>query len=91
MLRQIIFFRVSLVPKRCSGIFNVSNAWTNMWNKMMEGKKMGVERHSSKKGFKRMSMPAEWRDFSRFWILLPVHFLRFQAGLGRFKACLSSF
>ena len=31
-------FRVSWVPKRCSGIFNVSNAWTNTWNKMIEEK-----------------------------------------------------
>ena len=36
MLRQITFFRVLRFPKRCSAIFNVSNAWTNMWNKTME-------------------------------------------------------
>ena len=40
-------------PKRCSGIFNASNAWTNM-----KEEKAGVERQNSKKGFERMRMPA---------------------------------
>ena len=71
MLRQITFFRVSRVPNRCSGIFNASNSLTNMWNKMME-EKAGIERQNSKKGFERMSMPAAWREFSLFRILLPV-------------------
>ena len=68
--RQIAFFRISRFPKRCSGIFNASNAWTNMWNKMMEEKVM-VERQNSTEGFERMSRPAAWREFSWFWILLP--------------------
>ena len=67
MLRQITFLRVSLVPKRCSGIFNVSNAWTNMWNKMME-EKAGVERQNSKKEFETMSMTAAWREFKFYWL-----------------------
>ena len=55
MLRQITFFRVSWVPKRCFGISNVSNAWTNMWNKVMEEnlEKVGVERQNSKKGLEK--------------------------------------
>ena len=57
MLRQITFFRVSRVSKRCSGIFNASNAWTNMWDKMIK-EKAGVERQNSKKGYGRMSMLA---------------------------------
>ena len=52
MLRQITFFKVSLVSKRCSGFFNVSNAWINLWNRMME-EKAGVERQNSKKGFEK--------------------------------------
>ena len=52
MLRQITFFRVSLALKRRSVIFNVSNAWANMWNKMME-EKAGAERQNSKKGFEK--------------------------------------
>ena len=48
MLRQINLFRVSRVPQRCSGIFKVSNAWTNMWNKMMKEKER-VKRQNSKK------------------------------------------
>ena len=51
-ISQITFFRVSRDPKRCSGIFNVLKAWTNMWNKMME-EKAGVERQNSKKGFEK--------------------------------------
>ena len=65
MLRQITFFRVSRVPKQCSGISNVSNAWINMWNKMIE-EKAGFERQNSKKGFQRRSMPAAWREFLWF-------------------------
>ena len=34
-------------------------------------------------------MPAEWREFSWFWIGLPVCILRWLARLGKFKACLS--
>ena len=49
MHRQITFSKVSLVPKQCSVIFNVSNAWTNMWNKMMEEKVGVVRREDSKK------------------------------------------
>ena len=67
MLRQITFFRVSRVPKQCSGISNVLNAWINMWNKMIE-EKAGVERQNSKKGFQRRSMPAAWREFLWFQI-----------------------
>ena len=52
MLKQITFFRLSRVPELCSGIFNLSNAWTNTWNKMMEGK-VGVERQNSKKKFEK--------------------------------------
>ena len=52
MLKQITFFRVSRVPKRCSGIFKVSNAWTSTWNKIME-ENAGVERQNSKKGFEK--------------------------------------
>ena len=54
-----------------SGIFNASNAWTNMWNKMMK-EKAGAERQNFKKGFDRMSMPAAWREYSWFRIFLPV-------------------
>ena len=32
--------------------FNVSNAWRNMWNMMME-EKAGAERQNSEKGFKK--------------------------------------
>ena len=39
MLMQITFFRVFWVLKRCTGIFKVSNAWTNLWNTMMEKKR----------------------------------------------------
>ena len=71
MLRQITFFRVSQVPKRFSVAilwnFQCVNAWTNIWNKMME-EDTGVERQNSKKGVERMSMPAAWREFSWFWI-----------------------
>ena len=52
MLKQITFFRVSWVLKGCSGIFNVWNAWTNIWNNLKKMKKEGVERQNSKKGFK---------------------------------------
>ena len=52
MLDKSYFSRVSLVQKQCSGIFNVSNAWTNTWNKMME-EKGGVDRQNSKKGFEK--------------------------------------
>ena len=51
-LRQITFFGVSRVPKRWSGIFNVSNAWANMWIKIMEENE-GVERQNSKRGFEK--------------------------------------
>ena len=34
-------------------------------------------------------MPAEWREFSWFWIGLPIRILRWLARLGKFKACLS--
>ena len=71
--RQITFFRVSWVPKQCSGIFNVSNAWTNMWNKLME-KRQGSRGRTPRKDLKRMSMPAVWtllREFSWFQIPLP--------------------
>ena len=53
MLMQITFFRVSRVPKGCSGSFNLSNAWTNMWNKMMD-EKAGVKRQrgGSFRGFR---------------------------------------
>ena len=54
---SVTFFRVSLVQKLCSGIFNMWNAGINMWNKMME-EKAGVERQNSNKGFERMSMSA---------------------------------
>ena len=65
MLRQITFFRVSRVPKKCSGIFNVSNAWTNMCNKTIEekaGLRGSIARKESKE-IERMSMPAAWREF----------------------------
>ena len=42
-----------------------------MWDKMME-EKQGVERQNCKKGIERMSMPAVWREFLWFVILLPV-------------------
>ena len=38
MLSQITLFRVTRVPKQCTGNFKVSNAWTNLWNIMMEEK-----------------------------------------------------
>ena len=53
MPKQITFFSVSRVSKRCTGTFNVSNVWTTiMWNKMME-ENVGVERQKSKKGFEK--------------------------------------
>ena len=53
--------------------------------------KAGVERKNSKKGFKKDEhMPAAWREFSSFRILLPVRFSSWQARLGKFKARLSS-
>ena len=51
-LRQITFFRVSLVPKQWTGIFQVSNTWTNLCNNMVE-EKAGVEKQNSKKGFEK--------------------------------------
>ena len=48
--QAIPFFKVSQVPKQCTGIFTVSNAWTNLWNKKMEGKAR-VEKQNSVKGF----------------------------------------
>ena len=45
-------FKVSRVPKQCSGIFEVSNAWINLWNNMME-EKAGVKKQNSKKGFEK--------------------------------------
>ena len=59
------------VLAKCSG--NASNAWTNMWNKMME-ERAGVERQNSKKGFEKMGVPAAWREFSWFRILRPFVF-----------------
>ena len=60
---QITSFRVSLVPKQCSGIFNVSNAWTNMWNiariKMKE-EKQRLRGRIPKNDWKRISMLAVW-------------------------------
>ena len=29
-------FESILVPEQCTGMFKVSSAWTNAWNKMME-------------------------------------------------------
>ena len=86
MFRQITFFRVSLVPKKWSVIFSVSNAWTNMWNKMME-KKRGLRGRIPRKDLKRMSMPAVWRSFRVFSSFCPSVF---KGGLPTFKACLSS-
>ena len=51
MLMQITFFRVSLVLKRCTGIFEVSNAWINLWNTMM--KKGEVKKQNSRNGFEK--------------------------------------
>ena len=50
MLVQITLFKVSRVPKQWTGIFKVSNTWTNLWNSMVE-EKAGVEKQNSKKGF----------------------------------------
>ena len=72
MLRQITFFRASWVPKRCSGIFNVSNAWTNKWNKMMEEKE-GVKRQNCKKGFEKNELACNMQRFLCSLIPLPVH------------------
>ena len=49
MLRQITFFRVSHVPKEHTGIFKDSNAWTNLWNKMMEETEWVKEQNSKKR------------------------------------------
>ena len=46
---NITFFRVSRVPERCTGIFKVSNAWTNMRNKMMEEKAWDRVQNSKKR------------------------------------------
>ena len=47
-------FQISLVPNGGSGIFNVSNECTNMWNtlKMMEEKEI-VARQNSKEGLEK--------------------------------------
>ena len=49
---KFTFFRVSWVPKQCTRIFKVSNAWTNLWNHMME-ETAGVKTQKSKKGIKK--------------------------------------
>ena len=56
MLRQITFFKVSWIPKQCTGIFKVSNAWTDLWNNMIE-EKAGLRSRIPGKDSKRMSMP----------------------------------
>ena len=47
MLRQINFFKVS---QQLTGIFKVSDTWTNSWNNMVEEKAV-VEKQISKKTF----------------------------------------
>ena len=47
---QITFLRISRVSEWCTIIFNVSNALTSMWNKMME-EIAGVLKQNSKKAF----------------------------------------
>ena len=68
---------------------NVSNAWTNMWNKMMKEKAgvnlAPVKRQIPRKDSKRMSMPAVWREFSWFWVLLSILIKRWQTLLWNLK------
>ena len=61
--------------ERCTGVFNMSNAWT-MLNKMMV-EKAGVKKQNSKKGFEKMSMPAAWRGFHTFRFHCPRLQVRF--------------
>ena len=52
MCMQIIFFKVSCFPKQCTRIFKLSNALTNLWNKMMEGEAV-VWKQNSMQGFEK--------------------------------------
>ena len=71
MFRQITIVKVFRVPKQCAGIFEVSNAWINVWSNMME-EKAGSRSRIQKKGSKRMSKPGALREFFWFWIPAPV-------------------
>ena len=68
MLGQITFFRESRVPKQCTGSFKLSNAWTKLWNKLMEDKE-GVKKQNFRKGFEK-NEPLAWGEFSKFRISL---------------------
>ena len=52
MCMQIIFFKVSCFPKQCTRFFKLSNALTNLWNKMMEGEAV-VWKQNSMQGFEK--------------------------------------
>ena len=55
--------------------FNVSNAWRNMWNMMME-EKAGAERQNSEKGFEKNEHACSVEGVLGFRIFLPVWYLK---------------
>ena len=50
-----------MVLKGCTGIFNVWNVWTNIWNNLKKMKKRnGLRGRIPRKVSNRKSMPAVW-------------------------------
>ena len=64
-LREISFFRVSLVPEQCTENFKMSDAWMNMWNKMTKDKSGGQEAEFHERVLKE----AAWRGPGVFEVL----------------------
>ena len=67
-------FRVSRVPKHWTGIFQVSNTCTNLWNNMVE-ENAGVEKQNSKKGFEKNEHACIVEGVLGFRIFLPIWYL----------------
>ena len=77
-IRQVTFFRVSRVPKHQTGIFKVSNTYTNMCNNMVKKKKAGIKKQNSAKGFEKNEHSCIVKGVLGFRILpkfLPVWYL----------------
>ena len=51
LMKIVLQKKVSLVPEQCTGIFKVSNVWTNMFDNMMKKKWRSKRSRTSRKGY----------------------------------------